>query len=310
MTGHAGEHRRTARARAAVLVVLAVAGLLAGCMNQAPVGRTGSGQAGSGQAGSGQAGPAEAILPRGRAVWLFTRYALAQLVADPAVRAGLAGWRIYEILQPGQQPLPGVDATPVVTFPSVAALGEALAARRLPAGTRAVLYDPEAWSFTPADEQRDPAQAAVRAADLAHAHGLQIIVAPALNLTTMLAPGSAVPRWRQFLDLRLAATIAKAADVIDLQAQSLERSPGTYGAFVREAAGQARAAKPGVTVVAGLSTNPPGAVVGSEQILAAIRASRPAVDGYWLNIPGRGPRCPTCHPARPDVGIEALRAVL
>jgi hypothetical protein len=247
-------------------------------------------------------------LPRGRVVWLLTRYALGTLVADPAVRAGLAGSPTYEILQPGQQPLPGVAASPVVTFPAVAPMREALAAGRLPAGTRAVLYDPEAWSFTPADEQRDPARAAATAAGLAHAHGLQLIVAPALNLTTVLAPGSA-PRWQRFLGLRLAAELARVADVIDLQAQSLERSPGTYEAFVREAARQARAARPGVRVVAGLSTNPPGAVVGSQQLVTAIQVSWPAVDGYWLNIPGRGPRCPTCGPARPDVGIAALQAV-
>jgi hypothetical protein len=283
--------RRALRSWTAALAAVAVTGLLAACAARAPA-----------------SGPAGMTLPRGRAVWLLTRYALGALVADPAVRAGLAGSRIYEILQPGQQPLPGVAATPVVTFPAVAPLRETLATGRLPAGTGAVLYDPEAWSFTPADEQRDPARAAATAAGLARAHGLQIIVAPALNLAAVLAPGSA-PRWRRFLDLRLAAELARVADVIDLQAQSLERSPGTYGAFVREAAGQARAAKPGVTVVAGLSTNPPGAVVGSQQILAAIRATWPAVDGYWLNIPGRGPRCPTCGPAAPDVGIAALRAV-
>jgi hypothetical protein len=74
--------------------------------------------------------------------------------------------------------------------------------------------------------------------------------------------------------------------------------------------GQARAARPGITVLAGLSTNPPGAVVGSDHLAAANRASWPGFDGYWLNIPGPGPRCPTCSPARPDMGIEALRAVL
>jgi len=285
------DRRRVFRFWTAALAAVAVTGLLAGCGTGARAG-----------------GPGGMTLPRGRAVWLLTRYALGALVADPAVRAGLAGSPIYEILQPGQQPLPGVKATPVVTFPAVAPLREALATGHLPAGTRAVLYDPEAWSFTPASEQRDPARAAATAAGLARAHGLQIIVAPALNLSTVLAPGPA-PRWRRFLDLRLAAELARVADVIDLQAQSLERSPGSYEAFVREAARQARAAKPGVTVVAGLSTNPPGAVVGSQQLLAAIRATWPAVDGYWLNIPGRGPRCPTCGPAAPDVGIAALRAV-
>jgi hypothetical protein len=291
MTGRAPDHRPAWAAMAAA----AVACLLAGCMTRTPAGRASS---------------AAARLPSGQAAWLLTRSALAQVIADPAVRAGLGRSKVYEILQPGQQPLPGVDAIPVVTFPAVAALGDALAGGRLPAGTRAVLYDPEAWSLTPPDEQRDPGRAAAQAAELAHAHGLKIIVAPALNLTTVLGPAGPAPRWQQFLDLQLAARIAKAADVVELQAQSLERSTATYAAFVRQAAGQARSARPGVTVLAGLSTNPPGSVVGSQQLAAAIRASWPGVDGYWLNIPAPGPQCPACNPANPDVGIEALRAVL
>jgi hypothetical protein len=280
---------------AATVVTATVTCVLAGCMTRPP---------------AGHASPAAARLPSGRAAWLLTRSALAQVATDPGVRAGLGRSRVYEIVAPGQRPLPGVDATPVVTFPAVAALGDALAGGRLPTGTRAVLYDPEAWSFTPPDEQRDPVRAAARAAELAHAHGLKIIVAPALNLTTVLAPGGSAPRWQRFLDLQLVARIAKVADTVEVQAQSLERSPATYAAFAREAAGQARSARPGVTVLAGLSTNPPGSVVASQQLAAAIRASWPGVDGYWLNIPAPGPRCPGCNPARPDVGIEALRAVL
>ena len=268
---------------------------LIGCTNHTPAVRT---------------PPSAATARYGWPMWLLTRSALALLAADPAVRAGLGRSQVYEIVQPGQRPVPGVDAALVVTFSAVAALGDALAGNRLPTGTRAVLLDLEAWSFTPAGEQRDPARAAVRAAALAHAHGLKIIVAPALDLTTVMAPGSSGPAWRQFLGLRLAAKIAEVANVLDLQAQSLERGTAGYANFVRKAAAQARAANPQVTVLAGLSTNPPGAVVDSQQLITAMRASWPAADGYWLNLPSRGPRCPTCNPIRPDVGIEALRAVL
>ena len=284
-------------------MVVAAACVLAGCMSQAP-------PASSPSSPSSRPWPAAGPLPHGRVVWMLTRAALAELIADPAIRAGLDGSPVYEILQPGQEPLAGFDAAVTVTFPSLVALSHAVTGGRLPAGTRAVLYDPEAWSFTPAAEQRDPVQAATRAAGLARAHGLQLIVAPALNLTTVLARGSAAPRWQQFLDLQLAAKMAKVADMIELQAQSLERDSTTYATFVREAAAQAHAANPGVTVLAGLSTNPPGALVASDQLVAAIEASRASVDGYWLNIPDRGPRCPTCNQKRPDVGIDALRAVL
>jgi hypothetical protein len=306
MTGHVSV---SAAIRAAAMAA-AVACLLAGCMSQAPPAPApSSGLPSSGLPSSG-ASPAAASLRGAPVTWMLTRTALAELIADPAIRSGLAGSLVYEVLQPGQQPLAGFDAAVTVAFPSLTGLSHALAGGRLPAGTRAVLYDPEAWSFTPAAEQRDPVQAAAHAAGLARAHGLRLIVAPALNLTTMLARGSSEPRWRQFLDLRLAARMAKVADAIELQAQSLERDSGAYATFVGEAAAQARAANPGVTILAGLSTNPPGAFVPSDQLVAAIDASRASVDGYWLNIPDPGSRCPTCNQKRPDVGIEALRAVL
>jgi hypothetical protein len=245
---------------------------------------------------SSSAGQTGTLLPRGQAIWMLARPALASLLTDPVVRAELESARVYEILQAGQSPLPGVAANLVATVSAVADLSAALAGNQLAAGTRAILYDTEAWTFT--------------AAELAHAHGLQLIVSPALDLMSVLAPGGAAPQWQQFLDLQLAAQLAKVADIIELQAQSLERSPATYAAFLLEATAQARAANPDVTVLAGLSTNPPGAVVDSQQLAAAIQASWPTVDGYWLNIPTPGPRCPTCNPPRPDVGIAAMRAVL
>ena len=242
--------------------------------------------------------------------WMMTRAALAQVASEPAVLAGLERSRVLEILHTGQKPLAVAGSQPVVTFSSAAELDQAVSGGQLPAGTGALLYDPEAWSFTPRPEQLDPAAAARRARDTAHAHGLALIVAPALNLTTVRPHPAGGPRWRQFLRLGLAASAGRVSDVLELQAQSLERDTSSYATFVREAAAQARAANPRVAILAGLSTNPPGPEVTSEQLTAAIHATRGIVDGYWLNIPGRGPRCPTCNSPRPDVGRAALRGVL
>jgi hypothetical protein len=230
----------------------------------------------------------------GGPAWLLTRAALAQVRADPALR-------------PGQLPLPGVAAERVVTFASAAALTAAVSGGQLGTGVYGVLYDPEAWSFTPQAEQRDPVSAAARAAAVAHAHGLRLIVTPALNLSTVLSPGAKGPRWRTFLSLRLVGQLSRVADVIELQAQSLERDAGTYASFVQAAASQARTARPAISILAGLSTNPPGAPVDGPQLTAAIGASRSVVAGYWLNIPAAGPRCPTCNPPRPDLAIEVMR---
>lgn len=242
--------------------------------------------------------------------WLLSRPALASVVTSQKVAAGLARKRLYELVQPGQQPLTLAGAWPAVVFTSAASLVRSVRSGELPARTQAVLYDPEAWPYTPASEQRDPVGATARAAAAAHAAGLQLIAAPGLDLTGVLAPGRAVPRSQLFLELGLAARFAAHADVIELQAQSLERDAAGYASFVTAAARQARRERPGVGLVAGVSTNPPGGAVSSRQLVAAIRATQDVVDGYWLNIPGPGERCPDCSQMQPDLGIAALSAVL
>jgi hypothetical protein len=304
-----------AAAVATAVTTLAVVWVLAACSGAVPGSqaspqtRTTGGTGTAGTATTG-AGITDASAPsRGSPAWLLTRSALSQVAANPAVRDELRDAVVYEILQPGQRPLAGITAKPVITFASATALEDAVTGGQVPAGTYGVLYDPEAWSFTPATEQQDPVQAATRAAAIAHAHGLVLIVTPALNLTTILAPGSQEPRWRAFLDLELVGRLARVADMVEFQAQSLERDTATYTAFVQAAASQATAANPRIITLAGLSTNPPGTPVDTEDLTAAIRATRSMVDGYWLNIPGQGARCPTCNAPRPDIAIQTLQAL-
>ena len=302
-----GPHRHAAGRwprRTAVAVALAAIAAVTAC-SAAPPG-TSPRPVSSTVSQAPPSGPASQA-PPGAPAWLLTRSALAKLLTDPVVRDELRSSRVYEILQPGQHALAGVTAEPVVTFASAAALENAMSRGQLVGGIYGVLYDPEAWSFTPMTEQRDPVGATARAAAMAHAHGLRLIVAPALNLTTVLDPAGGTLRWRRFLALNLAGQLARVADVIELQAQSLERDTTAYAAFVRAATSQATAAHPGISVLAGLSTNLPGAPVDSQRLTAAIHATRSAVTGYWLNIPGPGPRCPTCNPARPDIAIGVLR---
>jgi hypothetical protein len=241
-------------------------------------------------------------------VWLLTRSALAQLVADSDVKDKLSGKQVYEILQPGQRSLGAIPVSPVVVFPSVAELQAASTAGRLRQGTSAVLYDPEAWPFTPLSEQQDPVQAATQAATIAHSHGLRLIVAPGLDLIKILDNGGSGPRWRRFIDLNLAGRFARIADLVVLQSQSLERSTSTYARFVQAAAAQIGAARPGTRVVAGLSTNPSGAPVDAGQLTSAIAAVQSTVDGFWLNIPRPGKRCPACNLPRPDIAVKVVRA--
>ena len=305
---HAGQ--RTIFWPAAVLALTALCLLTACSGGSSPApGPAGSGVS-SPSAGSGGAGVTSGPS------WLVTRSALVQLVANPSVRQRLASARVYEILQPGQRLLAGISARAVVTFSSAAALVEAVQQGMVPPDAYGVLYDPENWSFTPASEQRDPVAATRQAAQAAHRRGLKLLVAPALNLTSVLAPGTGAgaggggPRWQQFLNLRLLAHLAQVADVVELQAQSLERDTGTYTSFVRAAAAQARAARSGITVLAGLSSNPPGPPVTGQHLTDVIRATRSMVDGYWLNIPGQGARCPNCSAPAPEVAQQALQAAI
>ena len=303
-------------ALAIAMAVIAGVGLMSGCSTtssagvsapSAPAGSTAPDLGnGTSQSGTPQSDTSKAV---GAPAWLLTRSALSQLMADPAARADLGRSQVYEILQPGQRPLADVTAEPVITFASAAALTAAVTGGDIPIGTYAVLYDPEAWTFTPAAEQRNPVRAATQAAEVAHAHGLRLIVTPALNLASVLNHDSTQPRWQQFLSLNLVGRLAGVADIVELQAQSLERETATYSAFVRAAATQANAVNPKVTVLAGLSTNPPGAPVTVEHLTSAIRATRSVVAGYWMNIPGQGPRCPTCNAPRPDIAIATLQAL-
>jgi len=294
---HAGGRFRLA---GIVTAAMAIAWLLAACSSGSPSSHPSSPAPAPTTPATG------ATRPQSSPSWLLTRAALSQILIDDQVKDVLHASRLYELLQPGQQPLSGISADPIITFASAATLEQAVQSGQIPAGTYGVLYDPEAWSFTPTAEQRNPVAAARQAAAVAHAHGLKFLVAPALNLTTVLDPGSG-PRWQAFLRLGLVSQLAKVADVVELQAQSLERDTATYASFVRAAASQATTANPGVTVLAGLSTNPPGAVVTTQNLAAAIQATRSAVDGYWLNVPGQGARCPTCNASRPDIAVETLK---
>ncbi|MGH7723500.1 MAG: hypothetical protein ACRENL_11855 [Candidatus Dormibacteria bacterium] len=202
----------------------------------------------------------------------------------------------------------GWRSVPTAGFRSYADLASAIAAGTLDASITTVLYDPEAWQFTPIAEQRDPGRYAQLAADLCRSHHLRLIVTPAVDLTQVLSPGAADAR-SAFLSLGIAGQAARAGDTVVIQAQRYEADTAQYRAFVVQAAAQARAANPGVTVLAGLSTGPGGKPVNAGDLYSAYQATRDSVQGYWLNIPAQGADCPTCTQPRPDVAAGFLQMV-
>lgn len=244
--------------------------------------------------------------------WIITSSALSQIRRlDPALaQAAFDNPSTYLLGGSRGGGIPsGWSSIPTAGYKSYAQLSSDFADGSFPSNVRAVLYDNEAWAFTPAGEQLDPAHYTQLAAALCHQHGLQLIATPALDLVRALVPTSS-DRSQTYLDLRIAAGAAQSADVIDIQAQSLEADTAAYAAFVESAAQQARQAGGArVLVLAGLSTGPGGKSVTAAQLEAAVSATRSSVDGYWLNVPAQGPDCPTCTEARPDLAVSFLRVL-
>jgi hypothetical protein len=239
-----------------------------------------------------------------KASWIFTKQALDAVTANPQARARLDGARIYEILAGKDQPSSAVPVVPTVSFKSFATLQNTLERGRLRRGTQAIIYDAEHWAQTPADEQQNPASFYQQAAAITHASGLIFIATPAMDLVNV--NGKTTDGAQAFLNQNIDASAAKNADVLDIQAQSLERDPATYQNFVRQAAEQARAANPAVTVVAGLSTNPHGSAITPAMLVSDITAVAASTSGFWMNIPDLGPSCTDCNRPHPEVAVGAL----
>jgi hypothetical protein len=233
--------------------------------------------------------------------WIFTKAALDAVTANPQAEARLAGARIFEILKGNERPSTEVPVVPTMSFKSVTTLRDTTVRR----GIRAVIYDSEHWAQTPPDEQRDPAAFYQQAAAIAHARGLIFVATPAMDLVNATGGRAANP-VQVFLARGIDGSVAKYADVVDIQAQSLERDPAAYRDFVARANDQINRANPAAAVVAGLSTNPHGAAITAGMLVSDMTAVAGAVSGFWLNIPDQGPNCADCATPRPDVAIGAL----
>jgi hypothetical protein len=167
-----------------------------------------------------------------------------------------------------------------------------------------ILYDPEHWSYTPLTEQLNVGAATRQAASLAHAAGRQLIVAPATNLAQAAVPGaSAASSFIQTDDL---AKVAASANMVEIQAQGLERNTSRYAAYIAQAVSQIRSANASATIYAGLSTNPSGGPVTTAELISAVQATSSEVTGYWLNIPSPGTACPACGEPQPQLALDLL----
>jgi hypothetical protein len=237
--------------------------------------------------------------------WILTSRAARRLVASGRRLRGLER-SVVAILGDAAEDLVGLPPSCHPLQGASCASLEAIAA--LPPLTQTsspevVVYDLEAWRFTPPAERRDPPSAFHEARR--HAEGRWLIAAPSLTLAQELDGNQSQPTLA-YLRCGLAGMAAVEADGLHIQAQRLERQPHAYEDFVAEAAAQARAVETAVAITAGLSTNPPGRPVDLAALVECVALTADIVDGYWLNIPRPGPHCPGCAPQNPQVGASLL----
>jgi hypothetical protein len=172
-------------------------------------------------------------------------------------------------------------------------------ADRGPINEPVIVYNPEPWAETPENEQRDPISASRTFANLAHAKGKAVLIIPSCNLLR-LANGPGGPT-RACVD-QLLVPIARVADYVDFEAQSLETNPQAYSDVVHYAVARMKAANPNVKVIVQLSTADRRRTNAStDTLLQCARSVADVVDGYFIFV-GRG----ADGPSRADPLVRAL----
>jgi hypothetical protein len=183
---------------------------------------------------------------------------------------------------------PGLAATAVLGYTSYAQFSSDIQNARISFPYRWVMYDPEAWSQTPLNEQQNPVRYMTQFGQLAHANGLKVIMAPAMDLEyvpgSVIArlPGETPPHW--VVRVNLAGGAASAGDIYNIQGESLTTNLPQYDLLFNNAAAQARAANPNVQVFAEVST-----MNGTPQQMATA-AQSVSPDGYYIAAPGAIPQ--------------------
>jgi hypothetical protein len=179
--------------------------------------------------------------------------------------------------------------TPVLSYTSYAQFQSDLTSGAITFPYKWVMYDPENWAATPLNEQQDPVKYMTLFGQLAHANGLKVIQAPALDLATVT--GSVLPRlagesanaW--FVRVNIAGAAAAAGDIFQLQDESNTTvGGGEYASLFNSTETQAQAANASVRVFSEVST-----VNGTAaQMAAAAQSISP--DGYYVAAAGNIPQ--------------------
>jgi hypothetical protein len=207
-----------------------------------------------------------------------------QLVA-PRLAAQLLARRTTIVLNP----VLTATRTAVGTafFTSYADFAGKIQRHAIPAGVRAVAYDPELWRATPLAERIDPQRYMRLFAAAAQRHGYATMLMPGRDLLAGAGPcrqQDGEDLDAAFVRCGLAGEGARLSQIFELQTAPVELSSTQLRGFAAACARQARAANPAVVLIATLSTQPGGRWVSGWQLARAAAALRPFVQGFQLNL--------------------------
>jgi hypothetical protein len=178
----------------------------------------------------------------------------------------------------------GYATTPVLNYTSYAQFSSDIASGAIKYPYKWVMYDPEDWSQTPVGEQQDPIKYMELFGQLAHAQGLKVIEAPAMDLCSVSGTnyprlsGETCSQW--YTRVNIAGAAATDADIYVLQDESNTTNLSQYISLYSTAATQARAANSGIKVYSEVST----ANGTAAQMVAAVESISP--DGMYVAAPG------------------------
>jgi hypothetical protein len=179
--------------------------------------------------------------------------------------------------------------TPVLSYTSYAQFASDIRSGAITYPYKWVMYDPEDWTATPVGEQQDPVKYMTLFGQLAHAQGLKVIQAPALDLGSVTGsvlprlPGESINAW--YMRVNIAGKAAAAGDIYLLQDESnTTAAAGVYASMFNTTQGQAQAANASIRVFSEVST-----VNGTAaQMAAAAQSVSP--DGFYVAAAGNIPQ--------------------
>lgn len=122
---------------------------------------------------------------------------------------------------------------------------------------------------------------------VARAEGYTVLVSRHPNLVSVPGgphtPRGGETREAAYLRSRIVEISAANADIVETQAQTLQRDPAAYRGLVHATARVAHEVNHGVEVISGLSTHP-GYPATVEMLMDAWRSVRDVVDGHYLSL--------------------------